>query len=264
MPYFENDGIKIYYEIEGEGPPVVLIHGFSGNLESSWKETSWVEALRHNYRLILLDCRGHGKSDKPHEDSDYGQKMVDDVIKLLEHLSIEKANIFGYSMGASITFRLILTKPEVIISAILGGFVLTLDEKQISKDIKSTIQIIEALRADSVEQVRKPMGRAFRMVAERRENDLLALAAVQAGSLNELDENFKNPAQMRESLKKINVPVMTVVGSSELLLGDKTLVAQIVPDACHFQIQGKDHMTVTSDPKFHMVVKAFLDLVNKQ
>ena len=81
---------------------------------------------------------------------------------------------------------------------------------------------------------------------------------------NRLDENFKNPAQMREFLKKINVPVMTVVGSSELLLGDKTLVAQIVPDACHFQIQGKDHLTVTSDPKFHMVVKAFLDLVNKQ
>jgi len=108
------------------------------------------------------------------------------------------------------------------------------------------------------------MGRAFRMIAERRENDLLALAAVQAGSLNELNENFKNPAQMRESLKKINVPVMTVVGSSEILLGDKTLIAQIVPDACQFQIQGKDHLTVTSDRKFHMVVKAFLDLINEQ
>ena len=129
MPYFNNDGVKIYYEIEGEGPPVVMIHGFSGDLESGWKETNWVESLRDYYRLILLDCRGHGKSDKPHKDSDYGQKMTNDVIKLMEHLSIEKANIFGYSMGASITFQLIATKPEVIISAILGGFVLTLDEK---------------------------------------------------------------------------------------------------------------------------------------
>lgn len=264
MPYFENGGIKIYYEIEGEGPPVVLIHGFAGNLGSGWKETDWVETLKHDYRLILLDCRGHGKSDKPHEDSDYGQKMVDDVLKLLEHLSIEKANIFGYSMGASITFQLILTKPEVIISAILGGFVLTLDEKLISKDIKSTNHIIEALRADSIEQVKKPIGRAFRMFAELRENDLLALAAVQAGSLKDSYNILENPTQTKESLKKINIPVMTVVGSSELILGDKTLVAQLVPNACHFQIQGKDHLTVTSDPKFHMVVKAFLDLINKQ
>ena len=264
MPYFDNEGIKIYYEIEGEGPPVVMIHGFSSNLEDGWKQTNWVETLKGNYQLILLDCRGHGKSDKPHRDSDYGLKMTDDVIKLLEHLSIEKANIFGYSMGASITFLLILRKPEVIISAILGGFVLILDEKQILKDIKSTNQIIEALRAESTEQVKKPMGRAFRKFAELRENDLLALAAVQAGFLKDWTEILNTPAQKREYLKKINVPIMTVVGSSEIQLGDKTIVAQLVPNACHFQIQGKDHLTATSDPKFHMVVKAFLDFVNNQ
>ena len=264
MPYFDNDGIKIYYEIEGEGPPVVMIHGFSGNLELKWKETNWVETLKHNYRLILLDCRGHGKSDKPHGDSYYGQKMTEDIIKLMEHLSIEKANFFGYSMGAHITFRILLTKPEIIISAILGGFVLTLNDKQISKDIERIKRIIEAFRAERIDQVKKPMARAFRMVAELRENDLLALAAVQAGWLKDWYETMTSPAQMRGSLKKIKVPVMTVVGSTELLPGDKTLVAQLVPDACHFQIQGKDHLTATSDPKFHMVVKAFLDFVNNQ
>jgi pimeloyl-ACP methyl ester carboxylesterase len=264
MPYFDNDGVKIYYEIEGEGPPVVMIHGFSGNLESGWKETNWVETLKHNYRLILLDCRGHGKSDKPHADSDYGLKMLDDVIKLMEHLSIEKANLFGYSMGASIVFRLLLSKPQIIISAILGGFVLNFNEKDLIKDIETTKQIVEALRAESADQVKKPMARAFRRFAELRDNDLLALAAVQASTLEEWSEIYKSSAQLRKSLKEINIPVMTVVGSSELLGGDKTLIAQIVPDACHFQIQGKDHLTVTSDPKFHMVVKSFLDLVNNQ
>ena len=73
-----------------------------------------------------------------------------------------------------------------------------------------------------------------------------------------------SPAQIKKVLKGIVVPVMTVVGSSELLHGDKTLFAQLVPGACHFQIQGKDHLTATSDPKFHMVVKAFLDFVNNQ
>ena len=263
MPYFNNDGIKIYYEIEGEGPPVVMIHGFTGNLEISWKETNWVKTLKDSYQLILLDCRGHGRSDKPHDDSSYGQKMSDDIKKLMKHLSIEKANLFGYSMGAYITYHLLLTNPEIIISAILGGFVLTLNEKEIAKDHKTAQQIVEAFRAESIDQVKKPMARAFRMIAESRDNDLLALAAVQAGDLKYYPETM-TPAQIRGSLKKINVPVMTVVGSSELLLGDKTLVAQIVPDACHFQIQGQDHLTVTSDPKFHMVVKAFLDFVNNK
>jgi len=264
MPYFNNEGIKIYYEIEGEGPPVVMIHGFSSNLERQWKETNWVDFLKDNYKLILMDCRGHGKSDKPHEDSAYVQKMNEDVIKLLEHLSIKKANLFGYSMGASITFRLLLNNPEVIISAILGGYVLDLkqDEKERAKEIKGTKQIIDALRAESIDKVKKPLGRAFRKVAELHENDLLALAAVQACWLIEQNETMLPPVQMRGSLKKIKVPVMTVVGSSEILSGDKTLVAQLVPDACHFQIQGKDHLTVTSDPKFYMVVKAFLDFVN--
>jgi len=264
MPYFDNEGIKIYYEIEGEGPPVVMLHGLNSNIEDNWRQTNWVETLRDNYRLILLDCRGHGKSDKPHEDSDYGQKMTDDVIKLLEHLSIEKANVFGYSMGAVITFLLVLAKPEIIVSAILGGFVLTLNEKEISKEIKNAKQMIEGFRAESIKQVRGGMARTFRRIAELGENDLLALAALRAGMLKETCKIMTSPAQIRGILKNIKVPIMTVVASSELILGDKTLVAQLVPDACHFQIQGKDHNTMIPDPKFHMIVKAFLDFVNNE
>jgi pimeloyl-ACP methyl ester carboxylesterase len=191
--------------------------------------------------------------------------MGDDIIELMKHLSIEKANLFGNSMGASIAFRLILTNPEIIISAILAGFVLTLDEKQISRDKEITKQIIDAFKAESKDQVKKPMARAFRQFAELRENDLLALAAVQESYLTSyMAELINSPVELRKALKKIKVPVMTVVGSTEIVTGDKTLMAQLVPDACHFQIQGKDHLNVTSDPKFHMVVKAFLDFVNYQ
>lgn len=262
MPYFDNDGIKIYYEIEGEGPPVVFIHGFAGNSEGIRTQTKWIENLKDNYKVILIDCRGHGKSDKPHDDSSYGQKMTDDLIKLLEHLSIEKANFFGYSMGASITFHLLLTNPEIIISAILGGFVITLNEEEISKDLEDTKEVIEAFKADSIDQVKDPMARVFRQFAELRDNDLLALAAVQAGWLIELSEIMPSPSEMRGALKKIRVPVMTVVGSNDIQPGEKTLLSQLIPNACHFQIQGKDHLTVIPDPKFQMVVKAFLDFVN--
>jgi len=265
MPYFDNDGIKIYYEIEGEGPPVVMIHGFAGNSEGIRTQTKWNENLKDNYKVILIDCRGHGKSDKPHDDDDYGTKMTDDLIKLMEHLSIEKANFFGYSMGASILFHLLWTKPEIITSAILGGFVITLNEKEIAKDLEDTKQVIEAFKVDSIDQIKDPMARAFRQFAELRENDLLALAAVQAGWLKDWAEIMPSPAKIRGVLKKIKVPVMTVLGSNDNIQpGEKTLFAQLIPGACHFQIQGKDHLTVIPDPKFLMVVKAFLDFTNNQ
>lgn len=243
-----------------------MIHGFLSNIEEAWKETNWVETLRENYQLILLDCRGHGKSDKPHDDSYNSQKITDDVIKLLEHLSIEKANFFGYSMGANITFLILMTKPEIMISAILGGFVLTLTDKEIFSlwDRESFKRVIEAFKVGSIKQVKGLIARAWRRLAEKGENDLIALAAVLTGLFNEWSKIMTSPAQMRGSLKKIKVPVMTVVGSSELIPGDTTLVAQLVPDACHFQIQGKDHRTVLTDPKFHMVAKVFLDFVNNQ
>ncbi|GAG79073.1 unnamed protein product [marine sediment metagenome] len=213
-----------------------------------------------------MDCRGHGKSDKPHEDSNYGQKMTDDVIKLMDHLSIEKANFLGYSMGAYMTFRLLLSRPELFISAILGGFVLSFiqDEKARSIYRENTMRRVEAFRAESIDDVKDPMAHAFRQFAELGGNDLKALAAVTAGLLQERSEIMESPKQLKETLKKIETPVMTVVASNELIPGDKTLIAQIVPNACHFQIQGKDHLTVVPDPKFHMVVKAFLGYINKK
>ena len=265
MPYIDNEGIKIYYEIEGDGPPVIVIHGFASSLEVNWKQTNWVEALKDNYRLILIDCRGHGKSDKPHDKSNYGQKMTEDVVKLMDHLSIEKANFLGYSMGAYMTFRLLLRKPHLFISAILGGFAMNLmqDEKERSNYRESTIRRIEAFKADNVDEVKDPMALAFRQFAELRGNDLKALAAEMAGGLQERSESIESPSQIKEALKTIKTPVMTVVASNDFIPGDKSLIAQIVPNACHFQIQGKDHLTVVPDSKFKMVVKAFLDYVNK-
>ncbi|MHA1931597.1 MAG: alpha/beta fold hydrolase [Promethearchaeota archaeon] len=266
MPYFHNEGVKIYYEIEGAGPPVILIHGFASSLESNWKQAKWIKVLKDKYRLILIDCRGHGKSDKPHEESEYGQKMTEDVVKLMDHLSIEKANFLGYSMGAYMTFRLLLIEPHLFISAILGRFVLNFiqDEKKRPNIRKSMLRNIEAFKAESLDDIKDPMARGFRQFAELMGNDLKAMAAVMASLFQGDSETLAFPSQIKEKLKKIEIPVMTVVGSNEMNQGDMTLVAQIVPDACHFQIQGKDHLSVVPDPKFHMIVKAFLDYVNKK
>ncbi len=266
MPYFNNDGVNIYYETVGEGPPILMIHGFASNIEQNWKHTKWISTLKDNYRLILLDCRGHGKSDKPHEDSFYGHdKMISDVIILMENLSIGKANFFGYSMGALITSQLLLQKPELFISAILGGFVLYLPQNEKERTLyrENTLLRIEAFKAESIEHIKDPIARRFRQFAEIGGNDLNALAAVMAGTFQETPDLVGSPSQSKASFKKVKTPILTVLGSDDFIPGDKTLIAQLVPNACHFQIQGKDHLTVVPDPRFKMVVKAFLDYVNK-
>ncbi|MFX0012236.1 MAG: alpha/beta fold hydrolase [Candidatus Hermodarchaeota archaeon] len=267
MPFFNNDGIKIYYEVEGEGPPVILIHGFAASLEGNWKHTNWVEVLKDKYKLILLDCRGHGKSDKPLDPSQYGPHMTDDILKLLDHLSIEKANFFGYSMGSRLTLELLLRKQELFISAILGGFVVRFpSEEQRSATQKITYDMIEALETKDINEIKNPAALRIRRIISAYKDynlqNLDALVAVLKGGIQHQINSPQTNAQRKESLKKINVPVLTVVGSDDFP-GDKTLIAQLVPEACHFQIQGRDHINVVPDPKFHMVVKAFLDYVNK-
>ncbi|MHA2399995.1 MAG: alpha/beta fold hydrolase [Promethearchaeota archaeon] len=264
MPYFDINGIKINYEIEGKGPNLVMIHGFASSIASNWRGTNWINVLKEDNRLILMDCRGHGKSDKPLDPSQYGPKMGDDIINLLRHLSIEKANFFGYSMGSRLTLNLLLQQPHLVNSAILGGFVMSIPNEEQRKAARArTMTTVAALKAENSETIKNPISKGFRQFAESMGGDLKALAAVMEGFYLSNSNPQNSPSGMEERLKNINVPVMTVVGSDDFIPGDKTLIAKLVPNACHFQIQGKDHLTVVPDPKFHMVVKAFLNYVNK-
>lgn len=264
MPYFDNNGIKIYYEIEGEGPDLIMIHGFASSIAGNWKGPNWIKVLKEENRLILIDCRGHGKSDKPLDPNQYGPIMVEDIINLMKHLSIKNANFFGYSMGSRLTLNVLLQQPQLVNSAILGGFVMSLpNEEQREATKKRTMTTIAALKADNSDNIENPVSKGFRQFAESRGGDLKALAAVMEGFYSYTNTLQNSPSDMKKRLKNIGVPVMTVVGTDDFIPGDKALMAKLVPNACHFQIQGKDHLTVVPDPKFHMVVKAFLNYVNK-
>ena len=121
MPYANNNGVRIHYKVEGEGPPVVLQHGFTGSLED-WFELGYVETLKDYYRLILMDARGHGASDKPHDHEAYDLKlMAEDVVAVLDHLNVSKAHFFGYSMGGRIGFAVAKYRLERFSSFIIGG-----------------------------------------------------------------------------------------------------------------------------------------------
>jgi pimeloyl-ACP methyl ester carboxylesterase len=104
--------------MSGAGEPVVLIHGFSADA-SMWDSVR--AGLSAHYRVIAMDCRGHGRSGKPHDPSAYGIEMVNDVVRLLDQLHIRRAHVVGYSMGGSIALKLLQTHPDRLLSVTSGG-----------------------------------------------------------------------------------------------------------------------------------------------
>ena len=116
--YFDAGGVRLRYVEQGTGQPVVLVHGFTNTAEI-WTASGIVQDLARNYRVIAFDLRGHGKSDKPHVPAQYGREMAMDIVRLLDHLGIQRAHVVGYSMGGHITSQLLTLRPDRFISATL-------------------------------------------------------------------------------------------------------------------------------------------------
>lgn len=121
MPFANNNGVKINYEIEGQGPPILLQHGFSGTLDA-WRTNGMIQALSKNYKCIFLSARGRGQSDKPHDiKAYYFKNLVTDLVAVLDDAGVKKAHYLGYSMGGAIGFRIPLYAPDRFDCLILGG-----------------------------------------------------------------------------------------------------------------------------------------------
>jgi pimeloyl-ACP methyl ester carboxylesterase len=119
---FDSNGVSIQYTVEGHGSPVMLIHGLYASAQLNWRLPGVIKALGTNYQIIAMDARGHGGSGKPVKVEDYGIEMEEDVVRLMDHLKIEKAHVIGYSMGGMITMKLLTRHPERVQSAVLGGW----------------------------------------------------------------------------------------------------------------------------------------------
>lgn len=247
MPSFRNDQVEIAYLDEGEGEPIVLIHGFASNKEENWVHPRWVETLaRAGRRVIAFDNRGHGASTKLYDPVDYhSANMADDARALLEHLGLGRADVMGYSMGARISVFLALEHPERVRSVILGGLGLKLIE-----GVGLPESIAEALEVPSVADVRDPQGRMFRVFAEQTRSDLAALAACIRGSRQTVS---------RREAARLDMPMLIAVGTKDPIAGSAHELAKLIPGAQALDIPGRDHMRAVGDPVFKAGVIGFLN-----
>ena len=234
MPFVNNEGVKIHYEVEGEGLPLVLQHGFTGSLER-WRAPGYLDALRHEYQLVLVDARGHGASDKPYEPEEYDFRlMADDVIAVLDVLGISKAHFWGYSMGGRIGFFLATHSADRFHSFVLGG-VSPLFRREERRDIEPAFEAMKAGGMEgylvSVEQSAGPLPHEDkqRMLA----NDPEALVAVW--------EAMNRLRSLRNRLQSIPVPCLLYVGEDDpRFAGAKEAVGSI-PRATFFSLPGINH-----------------------
>ncbi|MDP4023847.1 alpha/beta fold hydrolase [Methylobacterium sp. NEAU 140] len=251
MDQFDSDGVRIAYidvppAPSGSGDPILLIHGFASNHAVNWVNTQWVRALAQaGYRVIALDNRGHGESEKLYDPALYSSEhMAGDAVRLLDHLGIARAHVMGYSMGGRITAHVALDHPNRVRAALIGGLGMHLVE---GRGLPSGIA--EALEAPPGTPAANPTAAAFRTFAEQTRSDLRALAACMRGSRQTLS---------RGELAQIEVPVLVSVGTLDTVAGSASGLAALMPDARALDIAGKDHSTAVGARPHREGVLAFL------
>jgi pimeloyl-ACP methyl ester carboxylesterase len=247
MASFKNGSVEIAYLDEGEGEPIVLVHGFASTKETNWVNPGWVTALtRAGRRVIALDNRGHGQSSKLYDPAAYhSAKMAQDVAALFDHLGIDRADVMGYSMGARITAFVAVEHPARVRAAILGGLGIHLVD-----GVGLPESIAAALEVPSLADVSDPMGRMFRAFAEQTKSDLKALAACMRGSRQTLS---------RDQVASIRAPVLVAVGTKDQVAGAGLALAALIPGAHALDIPDRDHMMAVGDKAYKTGVLEFLN-----
>ena len=244
------DGLEIAYELAGDGTPIVLIHGFASDRVQNWKGPGWFDALTGaGHRVIAIDCRGHGESDKVYEPERYtNDLMASDVVAVMDSESIATADVMGYSMGGMIAIHLVLGHAERVRKLVVGGVGETyLHDRSTDPRIAETAA---ALEVDDKSRITNPLTKGFREFADQSGKDRLALAACMRG---------KRPNHAPHELAQTLRPVLVVCGENDTLSGPSEPLAASFSNGRAVTVPRRDHMTTVGDKVYKQAVLEFLE-----
>ena len=246
------DGTELYYEEEGTGAPVVLLHGLSASTKGNWQEPGiWAALVETHRRVIGLDARGHGRSDKPRDPSAYrDDAMVRDVAALFDHLGLEQTDLVGYSMGAGTALRFAARDRRLrrLVLGGIGGDPAKWGGSEGEARVQRSKRWLAGLEAEDPDAIEDKVARAARRVFEARGNDLQAIAALLRGSRHLADD-----------IDLGNVAAQTLV-----VCGDKDVspdkLAAALPHA-EALVLGGDHEGVVVNPELARAIASFVSAV---
>jgi pimeloyl-ACP methyl ester carboxylesterase len=226
MPYANNGSVRIHYDVEGSGAPLVLHHGTAGRGED-WRHFHYTDVLKCDRRLILLDARGHGASDKPHEPSAYDLPLrVADVTVVLDALQIDRADYLGYSMGGWIGFGMAKYAPQRCRSLILGGAHPYYENVQPIRDFMREPAAFSAMIDNIFGSYLTPEVRSGLLA-----NDLNALLAL-----------TQDRASLADALPKMSMPCLLYVGEADPRFAQVKECVSVLPNVRFVSLPGCDHM----------------------
>ena len=241
-----SGGIDIACETMGEGPPVLVIHGFGANRSITWRNTGWFDVLvKAGHQVIAMDCRGHGESGKPHAPEDYDDGiMASDAFAVLAGLSIESAHVMGYSMGAQLAIRLLHDRPAAVRRCVLAG----LGESYFQASPQLNETIARALEGSDPAAIQLPIAREFRSFCEHAGNDLIAMAAC-----------MRRPRRIFSPRELNALPhhVLVVCGSEDTLAGSPEALASAFSHGESRIVPKRNHHSTVGDRVYKEAVVSF-------
>ncbi|TRO54210.1 alpha/beta hydrolase [Candidatus Bathyarchaeota archaeon] len=245
MPFASNRGVKIHYEVEGKGSPLVLQHGFTGNIQE-WRDLGYVEALKSSHKLILIDARGHGGSDKPVGSDDYsGKLMAEDVVAVLDDAQVKAAAYLGYSMGGWIGYNLIRYHTDRFTHFIIGGmtpYPFKIEKMQIGMFLRGLLQAgLEGGSKASIDWVENLEGAPM---AEYRRKGYYEM---NFPSLSSLFEAMVRGFAAGTPLNPTKTPCLIFAGELDEFHAGAKRASQELPNAKFISLSGIDHIQAFSE-----------------
>jgi len=241
--YFDSAGVRIRYVERGQGPAMVLMHGYSVTLDRHFIANGLFDNLARDHRVIAIDLRGHGKSGKPHDPAAYGEEMSRDVVRLLDHLKIQRAHVLGYSLGAMIAGRLATLHPERLISIVYAASLPILDGNQFMaafaetsiKELESDLPFKSLAAAIQAPGTKTPSDDELRRLMQPliAANDIKALSALWRG--------YRSLIVSDAQLKAVKVPSMLIIGSEDISAAGVPDLNKRVPPIRTVVVPGAQH-----------------------
>jgi pimeloyl-ACP methyl ester carboxylesterase len=256
MATFKSGELSLAYDDitpqGGASGTVLMVHGFATSRAENWRRLGWYGAFeRKGYRVVAHDQRGHGESDKPHDPAAYGRdQLVGDIVRLLDHLQLERVDLMGYSMGARLSLQAALEHPDRVGNLIVGGIggrMLKPPEGQPAP----AMTMAEAMQAEDPETITEKTLKGFRLFADQQGEDRLALAAFSQGR--------GGLALAEDDLAGLRPPTLVVAGSRDEMAGDPQALADAIPGAKSVTLPACDHFSAIPHALFKAAVFDFLE-----
>lgn len=257
--YFDSNGVSIYFTDEGTGIPVILVHGFAVHADFNWRRVGIVDALAREFRVITFDLRGHGLSGKPHDPDAYGIEMVEDIVRLMDHLKIDKAHVVGYSLGGFLTLKLATMHPERLLSAapLAGGW----EKREESTFLARVPELIANLEAGL--GVKPPSGmfggdRPRTGFIHTWSIKLITRLLNDGQALGAMLRNVEELMVTEQALRETHLPILSIAGTNDPLRIGVENLRDVLPDGKIVLIDGATHMSAIKHAMFLPTVIDFI------